>query len=369
MKTSVITLHTVKNYGSVLQTYATQKEFERAGSPVEFVDYWRKDNLDDGLLRRIVTGSSFWGKDPLRRAIFTAIKFPSIRRQIHVFNGFLKRYIHLSPRRYLSIEELKKDPPTADLYCTGSDQVWNSDWNAGIEKPYFLEYVPEGGKCIAYAASFGKEELTHEEMETIRPFLRKYSSIAMREQSGVRILDEMGFPGNIQIADPTLILEADEWKKLMSGRKIRQSYLLVYQLNKNWAFDAYAQRLAKKMGLKLVRLAYDYHHIFKKGHLVCCPQVEEWISLFYYADFVLTDSFHGTAFSINFNRQFAVIYPQKFSGRLSSLLKLTDLESRAVKDFNDLSVAEQRIDYDPVNRFLSEERIRANRFLKETLAL
>ena len=369
MKTSVITLHTVKNYGSVLQTYATQKEFERAGSFVEFVDYWRKDNLDDGLLRKVVTGSPFWGRNPFLRAAYAVIKFPSVRKQICVFDGFLKRYVHLSPRRYLSLEELKNDPPAADLYCTGSDQVWNSDWNAGIEKPYFLEYVPEGSKCIAYAASFGKEKLASKEKETIRPLLRKYTAMAMREQSGVRILDDMGFPGNIQIADPTLVLEADEWKKLMSDRKIRQRYLLVYQLNKNWEFDAYAKRLAKRMGLKLVRLAYDYHHVLKKGHLVCCPPVEEWISLFYYADFILTDSFHGTAFSINFNRQFAVVYPKKFSGRLSSVLKQTNLESRVVSNFNDISIVEQRIDYEPVNRFLSEERIRANRFLKEALAL
>lgn len=369
MKTSVITLHTVKNYGSVLQTYATQKEFEQAGSLVEFVDYWRKDNLDDGLLRKVVTGSSLWGRNPFLRAVYAAIKFPSVRKQIRVFNGFLKRNIHLSPRKYLSMEELKKDPPMADLYCTGSDQVWNSDWNAGIEKPYFLEYVPEGSKCIAYAASFGKEKLTPEEIKIIRPFLQKYSAIAMREPSGIRIINEMGIPGNIQIADPTLLLEVDEWKQLMSDRKIRQKYLLIYQVNKNWAFDAYAQRLAKKMGLKLVRLAYDYHHIFKKGHLVCCPKVEEWLSLFYYADFVLTDSFHGTAFSINFNRQFAVVYPKKYSTRLSSLIKLTGLERRVVEDFNDFSITEQRIDYEPVNRFLREEKIRAKRFLKEALVL
>lgn len=369
MKISVITLHTVKNYGSVLQTYATQKKLEQMGARVEFVDYWRENTLDRNVMHESLNGSGRWNRNPLTRLAYRAVKYPSIRKRVQVFNGFLQRYIHLTPERYLSLEELEKRPPKADLYCTGSDQVWNSEWNGGIEKPYFLEYAPEGGKCFAYAASFGKEKLDPEEQKTTKTLLQKYSAISMRESSGVRILNEMGIRGGVQILDPTLVLEANEWKKLMSPRRVRQKYLLIYQLNKNRGFDRYARRLARAKGLKLIRLSYDYHHIVKSGRLVCCPSVETWLSLFYHADYVVTDSFHGTAFSINFNKQFAVFYPSRFGGRLESILKLTGLENRVVADCGSFAQADRSIDYRPVERILTEERKKADAFLTEALKI
>lgn len=367
MKISVITLHTVKNYGSVLQTYATQEKFKQMGVKAEFVDYWRENTLDQNILKAYLSDSKRWNKNPFTRFVYKTVERPSVRKRIRVFNSFLKRYIHLTPQKYFSFGELKNDPPKADLYCTGSDQVWNSDWNRGIEKPYFLEYMPEGGKCFAYAASFGKAKLDPEEQKLTKPLLQKYSAISMRESSGVRILNQMGLSG-VQILDPTLVLEAGEWKRLMARRKIRQKYLLIYQLNKNRDFDCYARCLARKKGLKLIRLSYDYHHILKPGHLVCCPNVEDWVSLFYYADYIVTDSFHGTAFSINFNKQFSVFYPPQFGGRLENVLKLTSLENRVVTNSSNSQVG-KTIDYRPVNRILARERKNADAFLAKALQI
>jgi hypothetical protein len=365
LKISVITLHNIKNYGSALQAYATQKKLEQIGVQVELVDYWRKDVLDKNLLKECII-SSDWNKNFFSRLIYKLIKYPSVHKRIQIFNDFLKLYINLTPVKYISSDELVKNPPIADIYCTGSDQVWNSYWNRGIEEPYFLNYIPKGKKCFAYAASFGKERLTQKEQNIIKPLLQKYSAISMREASGVRILKEMGL-SSVQILDPTLVLESSEWKKLMAGRTIRRRYLLIYQLNKNYEFDHYAQQLARNTGLKLIRLSYDYHHILKTGHLVCCPTVEKWLSLFYYADYILTDSFHGTAFSINFNKQFSVFYPPKFCGRLKSILELTGLENRVVTDINNFSQYNKKIDYKPVNKILAYERQKADSFLRSVL--
>jgi hypothetical protein len=149
MKISIITLHTVKNYGSVLQAYATQKKFEKMGCEVEIIDYWRRDNIDSGLLKQYLKDSDKWNRNFLTRTIFMAIKAPSVLKKIKIFNHFLKDRIRLTKRRYYSLEELKTDVPEADIYCTGSDQMWNSDWNSGIERPFFLEYAPEGKPCIS----------------------------------------------------------------------------------------------------------------------------------------------------------------------------------------------------------------------------
>ncbi|HBC30957.1 MAG TPA: polysaccharide pyruvyl transferase family protein [Clostridiales bacterium] len=366
MKISVITLHTVKNYGSVLQTYATQKKFEHMKVEVEFVDYWRKNTQDHNLLHTFLSNSKKWNQNPFTRFIYKTIEYPSIHKRIHVFNRFLKQYIHLTPYRYLSYEELKANPPQADIYCTGSDQVWNSDCNGGIERPYFLEYVPKGKKRIAYAASFGKSKLSEKEQNMTKPLLQKYSMISVREDSGADILSNMGID-SVQILDPTLILKLDEWKRLMAKRQVRQEYLLIYQLNKNRDFDSYAKNFARKKKLKLIRLSYDYYHIIKPGHIMYCPTVEEWISLFYYADYIMTDSFHGTAFSINFNKQFSVFFPPKFSSRLASILQLTGLENRRVIDCDNFEQAESIIDYHPVNEILAKEREKADAFLAKAI--
>jgi hypothetical protein len=367
MKVSIITLHTIKNYGSVLQTYATQRKFEQMGVQVEFVDYCRKSALDQNLLQTYLSDSKRWNRNFLTRFVYKVVMQPSLRRIIRVFNDFVKRNIHLTPQKYLSIEELKKDPPEADVYCTGSDQVWNSYWNRGIEEPYFLEYVPKGKKCFSYAASFGKTKLDDDEKAITKQLLEKYSAISMRESSGVQILNDLGISGSIQILDPTLILEAEEWKKLMASRQIRKKYLLIYQLNKNHEMDLYAKRLAQMKGLKLIRLSYDYHHILKPGRLICCPEVEKWLSLFYYADHIVTDSFHGTAFSIQFKKQFSVFYPPRFSGRLESILQLTGLKNRVVIDSNDFSLANQFIDYRPIDQILAKERKKADAFIAKAL--
>jgi hypothetical protein len=367
MKISVITLHTVKNYGSVLQTYATQSKLEQMGAEVEFVDYWRENNLGKNSINWVLSLSERWNRNPLTRLIYKAVKYPSLWKGTITFGRFVKRHIILTPRRYLTLSELAKDPPVADLYCTGSDQVWNSTWNGGVEKPYFLDYVPENKKRIAFAASFGKTELDSKERKTAIPLLQKYSKISVRESSGVRILEKMGISHAVQIMDPTLLLCEKDWKKLTAKRKTRQEYVLIYQLNPNKDFDNYAKRVAKKKKMRLIRVSTEYCHAFRPGHLVWCPSVENWLSLFYYADFVLTDSFHGTAFSIIFKKQFAVIYPPKYFDRLKNILDLTGLENRVVGDYENFSPIREKIDYRPVNEILARERAKADAFLKEAL--
>jgi hypothetical protein len=368
MKISVITLHTVKNYGSVLQTYATQYLLEKLGHEVEFVDFWREFNIDSNLLKTSIASSKTWNKNSINRLMFNIIKTPSFARQKKLFNGFLKRYINLTNRCYFSMQDLLKDVPQADVYCTGSDQIWNSNWNNGIIEPFFLEYVPEKKKCIAYAASFGKNVLEEWEKEKTKQLLQKYHAISVREQSGLNILEDLGIKGCVHVLDPTLALNSADWSKITAPPVVKQKYVLVYQLNKNREFDNYAKNFAKNMGLKLIRLGFAFDHFFKPGKLICIPEVEEFLSLIKNAEYIITDSFHGTAFSMNFNKNFAVIYPNHFSTRLQSILSLTDLENRVIDNYNDFCILEQQINYDNVNVILEKERKRTIDFIHNALS-
>jgi len=367
-KISVITLHRVKNYGSVLQTYATQVVFEKLGCTVTFVDFWRKDLIDDKLLRNAPTASHMWNKNFVTRMIYKLARRITTLKKIKVFNSFINDNIKITQQRYYSIDELQQNPPEADVYCTGSDQTWNSDYNGGILTPYFLEYAPEKKPCIAYSASFGKNDLDNWEVEDTKKLLQKYSAISTREKSGVDILQNLGLEG-IQLLDPSLALSLDEWKTIISKPLFYKKYMLIYQLNKSKDFDLYVEKIAKKKGIPLIRIGVYPGQVLQPGKMIYIPSVEDFLSLFYYAEFVITDSFHGTAFSINFNKKFAVIYPPKYSTRLQSILQLTGLENHVVRDYNDFSCFDKEIDYQKVNTILKEERNKVKVFLLEALNL
>ena len=236
MKASVITLHTVDNYGSVMQTYATQQILKKCGYDVEFVDYWRKDNLPVNRAEKMLESSTLQKLKPLwgingftRKAMIAILKMILENRKSPMWR-FLEEKVQLTEVRYCSYEELEANPPVADVYITGSDQVWNSIWNQGIDRSYFLDFAPAGKPRIAFSASIGREQLDAEETPETKRLLEKYSAISVREQSAVVLLASMDIKSTL-VLDPTLMLEANEWRKLASKPKIKKQYLLIYQLN------------------------------------------------------------------------------------------------------------------------------------------
>ena len=129
----------------------------------------------------------------------------------------------------------------------------------------------------------------------------------------------------------------------------------------------YAENLSKKTGLKVRFLSYQLHEFYKKGKIMCNPKVEDFLALIDNAKYVITDSFHATAFSINFNTPFVIVYPEKYSTRLQSILKITGLENRVAQDENDLDVVKREIDFEKVNKRINIEREKSLSWLKESL--
>ena len=363
MKIEVITLHNVRNYGSALQTYATQKVLKEKGNDVEFIDYYRNDIIEKNLLNRWINNSSFFSKNIITKITGRILLGKSIKKQSKVFNAFLGKYINVTPQKYYSNDEIKSNLPKADAYCTGSDQVWNGEWNQGLELPYFLDFLPEDANRFAYAASFGRKDISEEELNQMKPLLKKYKAISVRESSGVALLERMEINDSKHVLDPTLLLNKNEWNELSVPIKYKK-YILVYQLNtKNKEFDNYVKNAAKYYKLPVIRVSNVIYQKFKYGKLVLCPTVQEFLSYFLNAEYVITDSFHGTAFSINLNKKFVSIFPNKFSERLSSILKLTSLEDRQITDFNNYEILSKTIDYDRVNKVLEDERNKSKSYI------
>ncbi|MCM1508601.1 MAG: polysaccharide pyruvyl transferase family protein [Ruminococcus flavefaciens] len=373
MKVSVITLHTVNNYGSVLQTYATQKVLENLGCDVEFVDYWRKNQTEQARVEMLLESRTMkkfkpiWNINEFTKKTAVYILKCFVKQQKMPTKDFIRQNVNLTKKRYFSFEELIKNPPKADIYITGSDQVWNSIWNEGIEKPYFLEYAPKEKPRISFSASIGREELSLEEMEELKPLLKKYSAISMREESGVNLLADMGIKSEI-ILDPTLMIDYRQWKKIaVFNKKHTKPYLLIYQLNANPKMDKYAKELAALKNWNIIRIGYSHSDRKKGGRCVMSPSVNEFLGYFIHAECVLTDSFHATAFSLNFGKNFVTIAPPRFSTRIENILKLTGTENKLLTSYNDFQIADSVYDVKKVQKILNLERKKGYLFLKNAL--
>ena len=365
-KVELITLQRVPNYGSVLQAYATQKIIESLGYEVEIINYFPNRMTIKSMLRRIKNKNEKLKKHMMIRMFARIIIYPSYLKRFHTFKKFYKN-LNQTNKEYHSNDELKKNFPDADVYCTGSDQVWNSEWNEGIDEALFLDFVPNDIKKIAISASFGKKELQENEVEITKRLLKRYSNISLREKSGVDILNRIGISDATNILDPTLLLDKNDWDIVSSNKFKNEEYILVYNLNRNCKIDKYAENLSKKTGLKIKYLSYQLHEFYKKGKMYCNPKVEDFLALIKNSKYVITDSFHGTAFSLNYGKEFVIVYPEKYSTRLQNILELLNLTERVAKDENDLSVCDSKIDYLSVQSKLNIERQKSIDWIKNAL--
>jgi hypothetical protein len=322
------------------------------GVECDFINYWK--NNGNTIRGRIVNFTR--GRSPLVKILMSIILYPSFKKDSKVFDIFNRRNLHILPGEYTCEEDLEQMPINSDIYCTGSDQTWNSSWNNGILPELFLKFVPNNIKKISYAASIGKSSLDEWEIEDMRLLLSRYSSISVRENSAVDICKAMGLNATL-VLDPTLQVTRDFWMSIASPRIIKEKYVLVYQLNTNSLFDKYAVEYAKRRKCKLIRFCIRHYQALRPGKALVIPKPEDFLSAIAYADTVITDSFHATAFSCNLNVPMICIYPKDFSDRLSSLLDLTGLKSRHLQSFDDFSfVNNHDVDFSPVNRILDIQR-------------
>jgi len=359
MKVDIITLHAVHNYGSVLQAFATQELLKQYGCEVKIINYIRENVRPENLMQT-------WSKG---NPIIKLIMWPTLKQWKHVFTGFCMQNLNLTSQSYTTEADFEHYPLDADMYCTGSDQVWNSKWNRGIIYPLYLSFVPDGKYKFAFSASFGQDKLSQEEVDCTKKFISQYNCISIRESTAKKIVEEQyGYKNAVHLLDPTLAVTPEFWRKYETPRKIKVDYILIYNLNRSKEFDNYAVQLSKRLGLKLVRFCTRYDQFYRPGKSMLIPEVFEFISLIDNAKYVLTDSFHATAFSMNMNIEPICVYPAEFGGRLDSFLKLVDSKQRHVVDYKDYDVINRPVDFNVVNTILENERKKVNDFICDVLA-
>lgn len=362
-KIDVITIHRNCNYGSVLQTYATQIIFQDLGFRCEVIDYIRNQDTKRGALNRLKNKSRRLASNPVLLAAAKAAILPSYIKKEKVFNAFLKRYVRFSEKSYHSEEELISNPPVADAYCTGSDQIWNSYWNEGIEKAYYLDFVVDNQFRFSYSSSIGKDEIEDSEATEIKPLLERYQFLSVREGKSVETLQKIGFADVRQVLDPTLYKDSEFWNGLTTDESVRKPYVLTYNLHHDKKLDRYAQELASTKGLTVINISYNWHDVIRKGKLAWCPAVETYLGLIRSAQYVVADSFHATAFSIQFHKKFVTFYPEQASIRMRDLLSVVGLSSHGVDEMPPVDLIDQAIDYEAVDKILDRLRNEDRKFL------
>jgi len=360
MKVSIITLHKVFNFGSVLQAYATQLFFERLGYETEVIDYVTESWQNKALFKRRAFENGF-----LKDNINYLLRIFSVLIKKKTIWGFLKKNVHMTST-YNSLEELKNASLQSDVFCTGSDQVWNSDY-CKMNQAFFLQFANKEAKRISFAASIGKTNISPEEKSVMKEYLKDYSLITVRESQSVDTLQSMGLDSKA-VLDPTLMIEKEHWISLASKRLVKDKYLILMLLyNEDNNATEIARKIADEKGLKLVKISWELKKPPLVDILMTHRTPEDFLSLFYYADYVVTNSFHGLAFSINLNKQFTVIKRDEFNLRIDSLLELTGLEDRLVDGNGDIYITDKKIDYTDINEILKNQRKFVERIIREDI--
>ena len=355
---SFITVHVGFNFGSKLQTVATSEILKKLGCIPSCVNY----------IPPRVTHRRYWKNafsNPikfLRRLLY----FPFLLISEHNFDAYLKKHCKVSKPFYVE-NNFKENCPLAEFYISGSDQLWNYKHNEGNDTHYFFDGI-EGTK-IAYASSIGMTTLPEDYTSYVKHQLSQYKAISVREQSAVELLKKIGINA-IQVLDPTFMLNRNEWKPFASKRLVKEKYIFVYLpyniKDKDLIYRS-VRKIAMKKKLKVVSYSDNIIKDKYADQTIYFVNPGDILSLIFHADLVMTNSFHGTAFSINLNKQFWVYMPSNFSTRITSILNLCGLNSRLLdNEISDRKINEI-ISFDYTNAILQQKRDEAYDFLTKAL--
>lgn len=361
MKIKTITCHEVYNYGASLQEYALLEFLSQNGFEASTIHY-KPHYLSGHFNLRNVSNPRF--DLPLVRELYLLAKLPgrlALLPKKKAFDEFHKKYIPTDSQLYKTNEELKANLPKADVFICGSDQIWNSFFFNGKDAAFYLDFVPEGKKKISYAASFAIDEID----ENLKPFVRekvsKLDAIGVRETSGVRILENLGIDNAVQVLDPVFLLEQEHWQRFVSP--IQEDFIFVYDFDGNPVIEEIALKLKKENGWKIYtineRIGYADQNFWKEGP-------ETFLSLVSQSKFNLTNSFHALAFSLIFEKEFAVINrKESINTRMRDLLKLFGLEEYLVSEAKNWF--EKEVSYSSIQEMVNERKTFSKNFLLQAV--
>lgn len=313
MNISTITLHGAHNYGAMLQAFALKEHLNKVGHTVSVTDYLTPTATSKN--RKIKFSSSPRG---CARSLVATLSWRQWCQRYHAFEKFKVQNMNLT-RRYQSIEELRKSPPPADAYICGSDQIWNPE--LPLEPQFFLDFGNDSQKRLSYAASFGLASAPQSKLSDLKKHFERFDAISVRESTGVQIVQKTGHHADL-VVDPTLLLDRNQWLQIATGSAPSGDYILTYCLEESPAFLGNLEQFARHTGLPVFAIATSIINRQKSAtKIIKTAGPTDFLRLLANASYVFTNSFHGTAFALNFGRPLIGIPHSTRNGRMETLLE------------------------------------------------
>lgn len=370
MKVGIITFHRAHNVGAMLQTYALQEYIKSLGLQVEIIDYYNPKVYAQYEIFSLLLYNRIRKHDVIRLFRTLASRLYNLRaryKKKKLFSEFMESHLALSKIKYLNAEDLSTYCLDYDAYICGSDQIWNREITGGLDPAYFLYFSDnKRGKAIAYGASLGKDTFAPDDVEEFSKYLNNLDYISVREKTAIRVLQSICDKPIENVLDPTLLLSWQQWAKVLIEPDPKEQYILVYEMEYNTELVDIVNRLSESENLRVIH--FVNRRRFKREK-VRYPTVKpfEFIGLIGNARYVVTNSFHGTVFSILSSRDFVTIPHSTSGSRMIDLLETLGLSDRVAYSSNDVEKILVPIDYVEVNKKLDLERQRSLDFLKRAL--
>lgn len=362
MKIKTITCHDVYNVGASLQAYALMKYLSDQDHNVEIIDY--KPEYLSHHYELFYADNPAYRKNIFTKILYVIVKLPKkIKQQKRkrIFDDFTDNYLNLT-KKYTSNKVLKEDCPKADLYIAGSDQIWNPLFQNGKDPAFYLDFAPKTAIKASYAASFAVDKFPEANEKMVSEFLKKFDYISVREKSGLDVLRQLGITQGCEVLDPVFLLDNEKWEKLAGDMPlIHEKYILIYDFERSEMIEYIARKIAKKYKLKIVSIFKSKNadiNFVNNGPL-------EFLNLIRNAEYVVSNSFHATAFSIIFRKNFYVVgRTEKINKRMVDLLDKIDLNNRYVVS---QEFSEETIDYTFIEKKIDSCIMISKNYLKTVL--
>lgn len=361
MKVGIITFHSAHNYGASLQTWALQKVLKSYGLEAYVIHYHPGiiDNLYDPIKK---TGI----KRPIRIAKLFLTNKRKLKRYYN-YKRFIRKNLNLLGD-FKTYEELKNGNLKLDAYITGSDQVWNKRHTGGFDPSYYLEFAEKDAIKIAYAVSIGINYNVFKYKDTLTNIFAGFNEISVREKSAVSVIQEYTGKQVKEVLDPTLLLKKEDYDEIKITQCINQKYIFVYMVENNNEVVAFANRMSKALGLPVIQSKPVKKFVNEIES--CYPQAPgTFLGLVEGAELVITNSFHGTVFSIIYKRPFLSMLHTDLDNRVTDLLNNLGLSSHIVynpKEFDDLDLAKLKVS-DKFENILEDLKIDSLKVLQNAL--
>jgi hypothetical protein len=372
-KIGILTFHFADNYGAVLQVYALQTYLLSLGHEVKIIDY-HPDYVTKGGGFHLPTN---------RRKIKADIVIAYLRiqrlyawlfdrsEQKKLFSDFRRTFLSIDNGNYPDAKSIRENPPDYDAYICGSDQVWNPSVQYGVDPVYFLDFGSKKTRRISYAASFGKNTLDDEAKPRVASLLSRLDHISVREKSGIKIIKQLTGLTPHCLPDPTLLL--DDYTSVTAEPEIREQYLMSYVLRCGDVVGDIQKYVADQLDLKIIVPNNPLKRWKDVGDVVYCGP-REWLGYIKNARIVITNSFHGTVFSIIFKKPFITVgltgKKEGLNERAISLLEMVGLKERLLDCYDESRIRyliEAPIDWASVDSSLQTWRMQASEFFETAL--